>query len=373
MHRSMLSVLLLAAAACGEGLTGPRARTGPLGPIDPRRAQEASVDCPSRCGWAIGVTPGGGQPRIFGVTEDAVVQGAYGETGVWFARDVDGTRATALGAQPPAFEPSAWTGNGWGQTVGWIFAPVADGQAMFAAAWEPDGSLAFVRGGPDARRVNGYAQAVSVNSVIVGTGKLEGDAGAWRPFRYHWQDGVEFLSPEGTMGSVGDVNGDGTIVGTWSPVVQNATPTWFIWTRDGGRQDMGEGTAYAISETGYIAGSAGSMGGGFLRTPQGETLTLPTGWQAVDVNHWGEVLLQANSLLVAPPGDCGAAVWYRGYGLLKLTSPIPDATECRVGAINSWGDVAGTVVRRTESGGQVTTEQLPVVWTWQGNEQRYVR
>lgn len=366
-RHTLAVVVALAVAGC-DGSPTENVRPGPDGPVDPMTAQAASTGCSSRCAYVIDVG-GAGRARVARVTEDAKLQGSVpGQTGsgtAAFSWTLQRGTVTTLLENPTGGSPLyAFSWNNWGQTVGSI--------NYKAVVWEPSGAVVDMHDRATGRRVLGDARAVNEHSVVVGAGRLEGDTAAphQRPYRYAYFEGVQYLSPPRTTGHASDVNNSGTIVGGYISLLSNGDGRWFTWTRETGTREMGPGDASAISDNGHIVGMTNS-GRAFLYTPQGETVLLPTGWTAVDVNDWGEVLLRSDHPDIAPPGTCGAAVWYQGYGLLRLTSPVAGATYCHPASINSWGDVAGTV--STQPSYVADNHYSAVVWTWKGNAYRYVR
>ena len=305
--------------------------------------------------------------RVARVTEDAKLQGSIptqNGTGAFNWTLERGTVTTPLENPAGGFPLYVLSRNNWGQTVGSI--------DYKAVVWEPSGAVVDMRDRATGRRLLGDARAINEHSVAVGAGRLEGDTAApyARAYRYGYFEGVEYLSPPRTTGHASDINDSGTIVGAYISILSNGDGRWFIWTRQTGTREMGPGDVYAISDNGHIVGSTNG-GQGFLYTPQGRTVLLPAGWNPVDVNDWGEVLLTTDHPDIAPPGTCGAAVWYEGYGLLRLTSPVAGATNCQPASINSWGDVAGTV--STQPSYREDNHYSAVVWTWKSNAYRYVR
>lgn len=351
-------VATFAIAACDSSPTESKQQQ--TEPVDPMTAQAASTGCSNRCGYVIPVAGTTGR-GVYRVTEDARLLGYY--TGEGGPRSTYRWSRSAGTVTNPIDAPAGETGRGvysrnsWGQAVG-----TGSGAAL---AWEPNGTRVTLRDRASGKRIMGIGKAINENSVIVGDGYLEGDPDPRfdRAFRYHYQDGLQFLTPEGTHGRANDVNASGMIVGGYLPRGATANANWFIWTSAVGLKVMGRGEALAVSDNGHVVVSD-LITRAFLYTPQGDTVLLPQHWEAVDVNDWGEVLLTSSHPDNVAPGTCGAAVWYKGYGLLRLTSPDPGATSCQVSSINSWGDVAGTV---SGSGGST-----PVVWTWKNNAYRYV-
>jgi len=361
--------LVLGIAACDTPPTEPKPETenpSEVSRTDPVRAREQSPNCPNRCGYALDV----GMPsaRLLGLMENATLFGASNRTPfLWHAQR--GGRVLPAKAPESGGQVSVIAVSDWGQMAGVYITPEGGASAM---AWEPDGTPVYVTAGPGGARIEGFSRALNENSVIVGEGRPSGDLGVSRAFRSHYRDGFRWLTAAGVESRAADVNFSGAVVGEYWP--NPNTIHAFLWTPGGGFQDLGQGRATAISETGYVVGMRfGSPARGFLRTPQGETLLLEPGWQPIDVNHWGEVLLQGH-----PAGmqtECKIGVWYRGYGLLELSSPVADSPYCYVSSINSWGDVAGGVfkdVPSSEYGGR-TRVFTPVLWTWQGNAHRYAR
>lgn len=359
-------VAAFAIAACDNPPTGSKPQ--PEGPLEPMAAMAASTGCSSRCGYVINVT-GSGRRSVQRVTEDARVLGFYWDTdhhatGTFSWSRTRGTSSTVFRFPAGEQYPWAYARNSWGQTVGTT--------GFMATAWEPDGTPVALRDPATGRRIRGYGTAINENSVIVGNGLLEGAPAPnpERPFRWHYREGFTFLIPDNLEGRAADVNGAGTVVGGYIRAgSRGSNATWFIWTPAGGRRDLGSGEALGISENGHVIGT-GNYGEPWLYTPAGETIMLPRGWMPVDVNDWGEVLLGAMNPEVVPPGTCGAAVWYKGYGLRPLTSPVADSPTCTATSINSWGDVGGTVVRPVAGSSQGV--HTPVVWTWKNNAYRYV-
>lgn len=353
-------VVTLAIAGCDRSPTDNM--QPPAAPVDPMTAQAASTGCSSRCGYLIDVQPSGSS-LVFRVTEDARLLGdhvdkEFNSTGVFSWSRARGTVSTPLGMPPGEAEARAGARNNWGQTVGTTYSN--------ATAWEPNGTPVPLRDPATSRRIRGWGPSdINENSVIVGGGYLDGTPNNSRPFRWHYKDGFQFLVPDGVTGTAARVNDAGTIIGSYRQAGSEGPMTWFTWTSATGRRDMGPGEARAISENGHIVGVDGA-GDGWMRTPQGEMVTLPKGWRPIDVNDWGEVLLRGTSEVV-PPNTCVGAVWYKGYGLLRLTSPDPEIPWCNVVSINSWGDVAGHLLI-----GSNQPRRYPVVWTWKNNAYRYV-
>lgn len=370
----LAAITLLGVAACDGAPTRSDVESPPVpvGPREPREAQAASTGCPNRCGFVLPIPATLGVPRTLRLTESADVLGQYANTNqrfTWSLRNGNRVSTLALtgGAQPPILK----TGNDWGQSLGVVSVPAGQGFTQRVAAWEPNGDLVFIPGANGAL-LSGRGEAMNDETVIVGTGAVDGDT--WRPFRYNWRDGLRFLTPAGTRGTAVDVNSKGTIIGTWSEAVDPPTPAqWFIWTPAEGRKDMGTGTVpIAISETGWII--ATSVTGNFVRSPEGKVELLPAGWAPIRVNHWGEVLLQARPETALEPGECGAAVWYSGYGLLKIRTPDAAYPMCSGVSINSWGDVLGSISRAIVTPEGVRDfEGKAMIWTWRGNETRYVQ
>ncbi|HEX8322088.1 hypothetical protein [Longimicrobium sp.] len=363
---TLAAVAALAITGCDGSPTG-NVGSEPTGPVDPMTAMAASTSCSGRCSFVLNVS-GAGQPEVFRVTEDARVQGrrdAAGAPSVFTWSKSGGTKTTTLGEPAPGAGGIALNRNGWGQSVGH--------SEYRAVAWEPDGTGVYLRG-PNQVQVIGVATHINENSVIVGTGYLPGDnSDLPRAFRWHYQDGFQYLLPANTRGEAFDMNSSGAVVGSLGKHFRGASSDWFLWTPANGFQDMGGGRGLAISDNGHIAGYDGG-GVNFLRTPQGETLALPGGYLAKDVNDWGEVVLVGNGISAGTDGTCGSAVWYREYGLQKLRSPVPDAPLCFPVSINSWGDVVGTVAREIVQEGQpkIFQHAAVVVWTWKNNAYRFV-
>ena len=366
VRHTLAVVVTLAVAGCDRSPSAPAGGDGQrTRPVDPSIARAQSTDCPDRCAYAIDAATGNAGRRVLRVTEDARLLGSYGDSAgvgvfTWSLRT--GTATTALRSPAEGLTLSPGHRNGWGQTVGAI--------GGHAAAWEPDGMPAYLRGAGDARVVGG-AEAINENSVVAGTGYVEGDSvRRARPFRYHYQDGFQYLSPAGTIGYGLDVNDAGMIVGAFTCANRCTSGNWFIWTPAGGFRDMGPGWASAVSEGGHVVGNK-LDGRPFLYTPEGETLLLPNQWEPVEVNEWGEVLLKRADVYGEPDDVCGAAVWYKGYGLIELRSPVPGSPVCHISSINSWGDIAGTVSTAPADGSAAV--HTPVVWTWSNNAYRFGR
>lgn len=360
-RHTLAAVVTLAVAGCDRSPTDNTQR--PTEPVDPLTAQAASTGCSSRCGYFIDVQPAG-RPFLFRVTEDARVLGThtdkeFNSTGVFAWSLSKGTVTIPLVMPAGEGEADAMDRNSWGQSVGTT--------NVGATAWEPNGTPVPLRDPVSKRRISGGLAGptdINENSVIIGSGYLEGTPNNPRPYRWHYQGGFQFLVPDSMTGTAAQVNDAGTIIGSYRRAGTEGPTTWFTWTPSAGRTDMGPGVAHAISKNGHIVGE--DAAGGWMRSPQGETTRLPSGWSPVDVNDWGEVLLRGNSTVVEP-NTCAGAVWYKGYGVLRLISPDPTIPACTVTSINSWGDVVG-VLRI----GSNQPRRIPVVWTWKNNAYRYV-
>jgi probable HAF family extracellular repeat protein len=238
--------------------------------------------------------------------------------------------------------------------------------------WEPDGKLFQLRG-PGGDYLRGRAWAINNDAVIVGEVEApQQPAGVSQTaFRWSLRDGMTLLPSLGGFASVAyDVNRSGQVVGK-SQTQAGATRA-FLWTADGGVRDLGalpghqHSEAVAINDKGWVVGfsySEGDFYGGraFLWTPErGMESFNPNGFfYATDVNHWGEVTGWGYDETGARTG----LVWHRENGLLALEKLGRAFSHAY--AINSWGDVAGTLDN------QAMDDRAPAVWTWAGNEGRY--
>lgn|GEM_PF-2621407 len=362
--------LLIGAAACGDaatnpstdgdgqtGLTGGRGQSGGTSTINPSVALASSTarNCPQRCGFLVGTAADRADIREARVvTEDAEILLVGPRSSRWSFRGGSKLFTTATGY---AYS-SPLAQNGWGQAVG---ASVGGDGSHFATAWEPNGSPIVLSDRPYGQPLAGEARAVNDNSVIVG---VSGD----RAFRTQYREGFRWLAAAGSAAV--DVNFNGQVAG-YSTVGGNRRAT--VWAQNGAATDLGTLPGYAvseavaISETGIVTGFSRTTATstdwrGFIWTASEGMKALDPGFVPADVNHWGEV---AGRFWAT--GEC--AVFYKGYGTLKLPRVTPGAIDCAATSINSWGDVAGYDLV-TPNGGR-TVYPRAVVWTWAGNESRY--
>ena len=365
--KTLAALLLMGAAACSDtgtsaggddsgqtGLIGGKGEVGPSG-VNPSAALAASTarDCPQRCAFAIGDRAGQPAAReAASVTEDAGVLLLGGSAPVRWTLSM-GSRVL----KTPAGHDGALINkqNGWGQAVGYAF-----GSPPAATAWEPDGTPIVLSDRPYGPPLGGDARSINDNSVIVGV------SNSLRAFRTHYKEGFRWLSE--SQSGANDVNFKGQVVG-YSTIggVWHAT----LWAPDGTPTDLGilpyswlYSEATAISETGIVVGYSANNGNkqGFIWTASEGLKPLPDGFIPSDVNHWGEVAGQ-----LWQTGEC--AVWYKGYGMLKLPRLVTGSRECKATSINSWGDVVGYEVFSPNEGRTYVAKA--VLWTWGGNEGRY--
>lgn len=357
--------LLIGVAACGDaatnpgtdgdgsggtGVTGDRGQAGVASTINPSTALANSTarSCPKRCAYvltAIEATHPMGSEAIH-VSEDAGIgftDGRAATLGWWTA-----ARGVKQYSIPTGYSGGvAMGGNGWGQMVGYTWAPTA-------VAWEPSGAAIVLSDRPYGQPLPGEARAINDNSVIVG---MSGD----RAYRTQYKEGFRWLAGVGSAAN--DVNFKGQVVGS-STVGTDRRAT--LWAQDGTATNLGtlagfpRSEAVAISETGIVvgvsSGKAGSFDQGWIWTTSGGLKALPNAFIPTDVNHWGEV----SGTVVE---DC--AVYYEGYGLHLMAKT--DGATCVATSINSWGDVVGyELIPVTRN-----VKRKPYLWTWAGNERRY--
>lgn len=351
-------LLCLPLVACEASPAGPEEERGAsMGPVEPALARRNSAACPNRCSYPLEI--GDGTAFAVELFEEASIFGV-GDSGrtpfYWSLKS--GVREVTVSPPHDPAEARYLAANDWGQLAGLL-----DDRAV---AWNADGSRHDLRT-DDGTRVEGWTRDVNVKSVFVGNGRPAGTFEPTRAFRYHYADGFDWItSAEGVAYDVSDA---GEVVGEYR--AEDDSPHAFVWSSSTGLRDLGLGRARAISETGYIVGTLLASGGpiqGWIRGPGGELTYLKPGWHPVAVNRWGEVVLQGQS------NSCELAVWYKGYGLLRVDIPFADPSGCSVAGINSWGDLLGTVSvpdGTSTRHGPGSTQHI-VVWTWSGNQHRYI-
>lgn len=347
---TLAAALSLAACLDSPSTPGQREPTPPDPPTgtDPSVASQ-STRCPQRCLVRLTIVPG---TAVMALNEHAEVAGYGHEYPFRWSKRTGLVRS---------FSSAEWLAlNSWHRQV----AGVRGGKPV---VWDSAGDR--VLNLPD--MTYGEARGINDWGRVVGTYHRRADD-ATLAYRWSPYSGTTVLPSLQARAAAGanDINHGDDAVGY--SLAADGQKRAVLWPKAGGVRDLGVlsghvgSEANAVSNKGHVAVSSWPAGlttvgttrpraalwtaaGGLqpLGTLGGET-SVPT-----DVNAWGEVVGSSTT----PDGQVHAFVWHAGT-MVRLDEG--GAGRSRALAINSWGDIVGTL-----NDGEL------VAWVWEENLSRW--